>query len=128
MLRANGLQPESVYVSNVVHCNPLDTHGRNRAPRAGELAACDDHWRAELALVRPRLLVPLGAISCFRATGQRLVAARARLVPGPGVPAFALYHPAYVVRGGCTRLEYGRDWEALFQTLDLLERYGGVAR
>ena len=128
MLRAHGLCRASVYISNVVHCNPLDGGGRNRAPRAGELAACDDHWRAELALVRPRLLVTLGAVSCLRATGRRLATARARLVPGPGVPVFALYHPAYVVRGGCSRSEYGRDWAALCRALEQLEGRGASPR
>ncbi len=33
-LRWSGLQRDSVFVSNVVHCKPLDARGRNRAPCA----------------------------------------------------------------------------------------------
>ena len=57
-----------VFITNVVRCNPRDGRGRNRDPSAREIANCRDHLAAELAAVRPRVVVCLGAVA-WRETG-----------------------------------------------------------
>src|SRR5215216_6289699 len=60
-----GLDAErEVYITNVVKCNPRDERGNNRAPAGAEIAACRSHMEAELRLLRPRVVVPLGALAC----------------------------------------------------------------
>lgn len=101
------------FVTNVVKCNPLDSRGRNRTPTAGERASCRGHWRAEVAAVRPRWLVPLGDTACREVTGRPLRECINRAVDGELGPVWALYHPAYVTRGSYSVDAYRADWRAL---------------
>jgi uracil-DNA glycosylase family 4 len=101
------------YVTNVVKCNPLDPRGRNRAPSAAERACCRPHWRAEVAAVRPRWLVPLGDTACREVTGRPLRACVNRRVDTALGPAWTLYHPAYITRGSYALGAYRDDWLAL---------------
>jgi uracil-DNA glycosylase family 4 len=103
------------YVTNAVKCNPLDARGRNRTPTAAERACCRPHWRAEAAAVRPRWLVPLGDTACREVTGRPLRACVNRPVDTDLGPAWALYHPAYVTRGGYPLEAYRADWRALLR-------------
>src|SRR5947209_8400314 len=55
-----GLSTErNAYVTNVVKCNPRDGRGNNRRPSAAECGACRGYLWREIALLRPRILVPL---------------------------------------------------------------------
>lgn len=47
------------FLSNAVRCNPPG----NRRPTRAEVAACAPHLLAELALVRPRLIVAVGGVA-----------------------------------------------------------------
>lgn len=47
------------FLSNAVRCNPPG----NRRPTRTEIAACAPHLLAELALVRPRLIVAVGGVA-----------------------------------------------------------------
>jgi uracil-DNA glycosylase family 4 len=57
MIRENRLR--RVFITNLVRCSPRDDGGRNRDPRADEIANCRDYLEAELALVRPRIVACL---------------------------------------------------------------------
>ena len=57
ILAAVGFRREDVYVSNVVLCRPPG----NRAPSDGEMAACRPWLERRLQLLRPRVVVALGA-------------------------------------------------------------------
>src|SRR5579872_2055136 len=46
MIARTGL--EKVFITNLVRCNPRDAHGRNRDPRADEIANCRQHLEAEI--------------------------------------------------------------------------------
>lgn len=94
-LKAAGLPRDSVYVTNVVKCRPPS----NRAPRSDEVAACRAHLQAELAAVRPRVLVALGSTSLQALTGSRaeLGSARREAHRLEGLPVIATYHPAAIL-------------------------------
>ncbi len=110
MIRYAGL--ESVFITNVVRCNPRDTAGRNRDPSASEIANCRDHLAAEMELAQPRLVVCLGRIA------WRELAGRERpFTPGAAKPTIArglrlwpMYHPGYVIRGAYPEKSYRRDF------------------
>lgn len=103
-LEEAGLAREDVYITNVVRCRPTAvTNGSvsNRAPRAGEIAACAP-WRwLELHLVNPRVVVCIGAPAAkalidkkFKITEQRgQLYARE-----DGRSYMATLHPAYILR------------------------------
>lgn len=103
--------PLRVYVTNAVKCLPLSTSGLNRPPSPEETANCRGYLLKELALVRPKVVVPMGRVA------SRLLLGTDAIVwwqPIPRTPViYPAKHPAYVVRGG------GRErlTEAQYQAL-----------
>jgi uracil-DNA glycosylase len=91
LLAAAGLSRGEVYVTNVVKARPPN----NRDPRAGEVAHCMPWLEAELALVQPRVVVPLGrhALAHF-VRGVKISAVHGTEMTERGRTLFPLYHPA----------------------------------
>jgi uracil-DNA glycosylase family 4 len=91
LLAEAGLQRESVYITNVVKARPPG----NRDPRPAEV----EHWmpflEAQLALVRPRLIVPLGrhALAHF-APGAKISEVHGTLLREREHALYPMYHPA----------------------------------
>lgn len=56
-----GLKRSEVFITNAVLCNPL-TNGKNSRPTAAEICNCSCFLREILNLVRPRIVVTLGAV------------------------------------------------------------------
>ena len=63
MLNTIGLKREDVFICNVVKCRPP----RNRTPERDEAEACLPYLRAQVALVRPRIIILLGATAARNA-------------------------------------------------------------
>jgi len=97
VLAEAGLAREDVFITNVLKTRPP----ANRDPRADEIA---HHWpwlERQLAVIRPRLVVPLGRHALARfAPGARIGDVHGeRVEPVGGGPAlFPLYHPAAALR------------------------------
>jgi DNA polymerase len=121
---------ERVFITNLVRCNPRDTRGRNRDPRADEIANCRTYLAAELALVRPRVIVALGAMAWRELT-------TAQTPFNPGHPrahvrgtalVYPMYHPGYVVRGARSEQTYTRDFARLTRLVGQLATLAGAVR
>jgi DNA polymerase len=112
-----------VFITNVVRCNPRDGRGRNRDPSTREIANCREHLTAELEVVRPRIVVCLGAVA-WREIAGRDAPFRPRgpgaITSGGGVLLYPMYHPAYVVRGAYSVQAYARDFMRLARLLRAL--------
>jgi uracil-DNA glycosylase family 4 len=109
-----GLDVErDVYITNVVKCNPRDERGNNRAPTPAEVAACRPHLEAELRLLRPRVVVPLGGLACRALLHRPLCEVRMVLCEREGLQFFPLYHPSYAVSYGYPRARYREEFLAL---------------
>jgi uracil-DNA glycosylase len=55
---------ERVYMAAVCRCFPgKNAKGGDRVPDADEIARCSRHLAAEVALVRPRLVIPVGKLA-----------------------------------------------------------------
>lgn len=95
VLAAAGLERREVYITNVLKARPPG----NRDPRAAEVAHSLAWLEQELALVAPRLVVPLGrhALAHF-APGTRISEVHGRLLYAGGRALFPLYHPAAALR------------------------------
>jgi uracil-DNA glycosylase len=103
-LEALGLDRERVWLTNVVRCRAAQLDGarlRNRPPRSAEVHACRLWMDAECALVRPRLVLCVGATAARALVGREFKMTRDRgrwLSLADGTPALATYNPAYVLR------------------------------
>jgi uracil-DNA glycosylase family 4 len=100
VLEVAGLRRADVYVTNVVKARPP----ANRDPRVGEVEHCMPWLLAELELVRPRLVVPLGrhALAHF-APGCKITEVAGTRIDRDGPPVYALLHPAAALRSPAMR-------------------------
>ena len=95
VLAQAGLRRAEVYVTNVVKARPPG----NRDPRPAEVAHHRPWLLAELELIRPDLIVPLGrhALAHF-APGLRITEVAGTLLEHDGRRIFPLLHPAAALR------------------------------
>ncbi|MDD4628802.1 MAG: uracil-DNA glycosylase [Candidatus Peribacteraceae bacterium] len=116
LLASIGLKREEVYISNVVKYRPPN----NREPTDEEKAQCMPWLKLEIALIRPKVIVPLGRhalghfftkLSITNAHGkpQRL---------NDDVTIFPIYHPAAALHNGGLRQSLFDDFQALKTFLD----------
>ena len=114
LLAEAGLAREDVYITNVLKARPPG----NRDPRRDEVA---HHWpwlEAQLAIVRPRLLVPLGRHALARfAPDEKIGEVHGRAIRADGRALFPLYHPAAALHNQSLRATLVEDARALGRAL-----------
>ena len=115
MISAMGLTREQVYICNVVKCRPP----RNRVPAPEEAAACLPFLRAQFSLVRPQVIVLLGATAARAVLGgqARITRDRGRWVEKKGVWIMPTYHPAALLRDESKKRDAWRDLQAVMDKL-----------
>ena len=103
-LEAAGIDRTKVYVTNAVKHFKWTPRGKRRLhekPNAGEVAACR-HWlELELRLVRPDLVVAMGATAAQALLGPtfRVTKGRGKLASSPIAPrVVATVHPSSILR------------------------------
>jgi DNA polymerase len=103
-LEAAGIDRTQVYVTNVVKHFKWEPRGKRRIhekPNVQEIRACKPWLEAEISLVRPRLVVCLGATAAQAVMGKdfRVTKSRGQLVQSPaGVDVIATVHPSSLLR------------------------------
>ena len=102
-----GLRERDTYLTNAVKhfkWQPKGTRRIHDTPNWTEVSACDVWLRAELALVRPKVLVCLGRTATQALLGRdaRVTALRGRVldVPELAMPVVVTFHPSAVLRAG----------------------------
>jgi DNA polymerase len=96
ILAAIDLPREQVFIANVVKCRPP----QNRKPLPEEMAACLPFLRDQIQIIRPRVLLALGATAAEGLLGVRksLSELRGRVHRWDGIPLIVTYHPAALLR------------------------------
>ena len=103
-LEEAGIDRTLVYVTNVVKHFKWEPRGKRRIhakPSAGEIGACRPWLETEIALVRPRVLVCLGATAAQALLGKSFKVSRQRgeFIPSSLAPLVtATVHPSSVLR------------------------------
>ena len=103
-LEQAGLDREIVYLTNVVKHFKWEPRGKRRIhakPNAGEIGACRPWLETEIALVKPRVLVCLGATAAQALLGKsfRVSRQRGEFVPSALAPLVtATVHPSSILR------------------------------
>jgi uracil-DNA glycosylase family 4 len=116
LLESVGLTRDDVYITNVLKARPPG----NRDPRADEVAHSWPWLEAQLAIVQPDLLVPLGRHALRRfAPKLKVTEAKGELVhDDAGRALFPLLHPAVALRARDRRQELFDDIAGLPAALD----------
>ncbi|RYZ06108.1 MAG: uracil-DNA glycosylase [Myxococcales bacterium] len=103
-LAAAGVERTETYVTNAVKHFSFEPRGKARLhkrPRVGEVRACSPWLRAELAVVKPDVLVLLGAVAAQSVWGPAFRVTKERGVVKSGELAAAIiatHHPSAVLR------------------------------
>ena len=107
-----GIDRRLAYVTNVVKHFKWVARGKRRIhqkPNWSEIAACRPWLEAELGVIRPRVLVCLGATAAQALFGRdfRVTQRRGELVETPLAPsALATVHPSSILRSDNREVEY----------------------
>jgi uracil-DNA glycosylase len=103
-LEEAGIDRGLVYVTNVVKHFKWEPRGKRRIhakPNGAEIAACRPWLETEIALVKPRVLVLLGATAAQALLGRafKVSQQRGQFVPSPIAPRVtATVHPSSILR------------------------------
>ena len=116
LLLSIGLKREDVYISNVVKYRPPG----NRDPTPEEKEVCMPWLKMEIALIKPKIIVPLGrhALGHFF---TKLSITNAHGKPQKltdDITVFPIYHPAAALHNGGLRQTLLDDFKALKNFLD----------
>ena len=92
LLEKAGIAREDIFITNVVKCRPP----QNREPLADEVAACRDYLDAQIAIVQPKIICPLGNPALHRLLGPqfKITQARCKVFRKSGILYIPLFHPA----------------------------------
>jgi DNA polymerase len=117
MITAMGLKREEVYIANVVKCRPP----ANRVPEPDEGAICSPFLFRQIDVVRPQVLVALGATAATWLLGARqpLAGLRGRVHAVRGTQLVVTYHPAYLLRDPRQKKEAWADLQIAMRELGL---------
>ena len=121
MLKAIGLEREQVFICNIVKCRPP----HNRQPLPEEAEACKGFLRAQTALVRPRVILLLGATAARNTLGDeiRITRDRGKWFERKGVWMMPTYHPSALLRDPGKKREAWEDLKRVRAKLTELDLY-----
>lgn len=96
ILKAIGYTRDEVFICNVVKCRPP----QNRKPLPDEMNACLPYLEAQLDLIRPKVILALGATAAeaLLQAKRSLSDLRGKVHSYRGIPLVVTYHPAALLR------------------------------
>jgi uracil-DNA glycosylase family 4 len=123
IIQATGLQRGEVYIANILKCRP-DTPGQpsgNRKPRTEEMATCIPYLHEQIDLIRPKVLVALGATAVEGLLGKTIGITKLRGTwhTYRGIPLMPTYHPAYLLRTQAIS-DKRKVWEDMLAVMEKL--------
>jgi DNA polymerase len=123
IIQATGLKRDAVYIGNILKCRP-DTPGQaagNRKPTSDEMQTCIPYLHEQIDLIRPKVIVALGATAVEGLLGKTVGITRLRghWQTYRGIPLMPTYHPAYLLRNQAP-IEKRRVWEDMLQVMEKL--------
>jgi uracil-DNA glycosylase family 4 len=127
MIGAMGLKREQVYIANIVKCRPPG----NRTPERDECDTCSPFLMRQIRVVRPKVIVALGATAAKNLLGMNdsMASMRGRFYDfsppgGLGDKPFdcklaVTYHPAFLLRDPRQKAEAWKDLQMVMKCLGL---------
>ena len=96
MIAGINMTRDEVFIANIVKCRPPD----NRQPAPLEASNCRPYLMRQLQIVRPKVIVCLGATAAqnLLGTADPIGRLRGRFHPFMGIQVMPTFHPAYILR------------------------------
>ncbi len=116
IIKAMGLAREDVYIANVVKCRPPG----NRNPEPDEIEACSPFLQAQIAAIKPTVIVALGkfAAQTLLQTETPISRLRGQFHTFGGVAVMPTFHPSYLLRNPAAKREVWEDMKLVMKKLD----------
>lgn len=125
MLEAAGFSRKNdFYICNTIKCRPP----QNRQPEREEKAACEIYLKAQISLVKPKIILLCGATAASSFIDEEFKITQIRgkwLNIFDGIDSMVILHPSYLLRNhsedqGSPRWFTKRDLDTVKKKLDLL--------
>lgn len=118
MLHAISLTRNSIYICNVVKCRPPN----NRIPSLEEIQTCLPYLRAQFLLIRPKIIVCLGATAgkAILSPQLRITRERGQWSNKNGIWILPTYHPAALLRDESKKQDAWLDMQTLCDKIQAL--------
>ena len=129
MIKAMGIEREQVYIANIVKCRPPG----NRQPEREECATCSPFLMRQIAVVKPKVIVALGATAAktLLAMNSSMLQLRGRFYDfrpsgvlnddsgWNGCKLAVTYHPAFLLRDPRQKGEAWKDLQMVMKELGM---------
>ena len=104
------------YICNICKCRPEN----NRTPYTQEEEACIPYLRNQVALVKPKIIVCLGAtaMNCILGKDWRITRDRGKWVERKGFYMTATFHPSAILRDENKKAPFWEDLEDIKKKYD----------
>ncbi len=114
MFSAIDMRREDLYITNVVKCRPPG----NRTPLDEEAEACLPLLRMQYSLIRPKILVCLGATATRHVYNRdaRITRVRGQWMEKNGTLFIPTYHPAALLRDESKKKDVWEDLQSIART------------
>ena len=115
MITAMGYTRDEVFIGNIVKCRPPG----NRVPTPSEMAGCIPYLKRQIAIIRPKLIVCLGATAARGLVAETMPIGKARghWREFEGIPVMLTFHPAYLLRDPSKKAPCWDDLKAVLARL-----------
>jgi uracil-DNA glycosylase family 4 len=123
IIQTMGFQRETIYIANILKCRP-DTPGQaagNRKPTPEEMQTCIPYLHEQIDLIRPKVLVALGATAAEGLLGKPvgITKLRGQWCTYRNIPLMPTYHPSYLLHTQSLS-EKRRVWEDMLAVMEKL--------
>jgi DNA polymerase len=117
MIKAMGLRREDVYIANIIKCRPPG----NRTPERDECETCSPFLMRQIAVIKPKVIVALGAVAAktLLAINAPMADLRGRWYDFRGTKLAVTYHPAFLLRDPRQKKEAWKDLQRVMKELGL---------
>jgi len=115
MVEAMGYRREEVFIANIVKCRPPN----NRAPLPEEMEACLPYLRQQVRLIKPKVIVGMGAVAIKGLLGKTVGITRLRGTwqEYEGIKLMPTFHPSYLLREPSKKKDVWQDLQQVLKEL-----------
>ena len=125
IIAAMGFTRDDVYIANVLKCRPDMPDGEpgNRRPTPAEMATCLPYLTEQIEIIRPKVLVALGAtaVEGLLKIREPMGKLRGRWHSYRETPLMITFHPSFLLRNQSKAVKRN-VWEDMLLVLERLER------
>lgn len=115
MIEAMKFSRDTVYICNVVKCRPPG----NRNPEPDEIQACEPFLKAQLRVIKPKVIVALGKFAAQTLLREDMAITRLRgqWRSYEGIDLMPTFHPAYLLRSPDEKKKAWMDLQEVMRKL-----------